>query len=137
MNWRTKKILTDFITVILVVAVMCAMMAGCASIPTAQQCEATKWPTEEALTECIKNAKAEADRQYEREDRRIIEVDKIVGKWNWCKANNLLVLLDARNLSRGEMMKMQRIRGTITHDDIPKRLRLIRVRCVEELRIVQ
>jgi len=137
MDWRTKKILSDFITVVLVVAVMCAMMAGCASIPTAQQCEATKFSTAEALTECIKDAKKEADRQYEREDRRIREVDQIVGRWNWCKHNDLLVYLNAKNLSRYDMMKLQRIKGGITHADIPRRLRLIHVKCISELRIVQ
>ena len=117
-----------------VLAVLLYACYGCAVIPTAQQCEATKFPTEAALTECIKNAKDEADRQYEREDRRTREVDKIVALWNSCKYNDLLVFLNAKNLSRYDLTKLNRVKGQLTHADVPRRLRLIHVKCVDEVR---
>ena len=81
MNWKTMKILSDFITVALVVIVMCAMMAGCASVPTVDECQASRFPTEGQLTECIKDAEAELDRQYELEDRWAREQDI----WQLCE----------------------------------------------------
>ena len=39
MNWKTRKIVTDFITVIVVCVVLVAMMAGCAPLTEQHQYE--------------------------------------------------------------------------------------------------
>jgi hypothetical protein len=127
MNWLRLAIL----------AVILYACVGCAVIPTVEQCAATKFPTEEQLTQCIKDAKEEADRQYEREDRRTKEVDRIVWLYNACEASDKMVFLNARNLSRHDLNKLRRVKGRITHDDVPHRLRASEIKCVDEVRIVE
>ena len=82
MNWQTKKILSDFITVIVVCGVLVFFMSGCASIPTVQECEALPGLTPEQRTECVIEADKEQQRRYEVEDAKNQRLDI----WNLCVA---------------------------------------------------
>ena len=54
---------------------------GCVSIPTVDECQASRFETEAELTQCIIDAEAELDRIYELEDR-------------WARERDIWVLCD-------------------------------------------
>ncbi len=68
--------------------------------------------------------------QYERDDRRSIERDKIAYKLNNCTHSGGILMIDMRNITHGQLVKLDNTR-IHTADNLPKNIRLMDVRCVD------
>ena len=73
------------------------------------------------------------EQKYEREDRATIRRDKIAHVLNYCASSGGILRIDVRNLSRGQLMKMNRIKY-FTAENVPRGLHLIHVQCLSSLR---
>ena len=122
----------------LLIIITLALLAGCAGIPlTHDQCNATKFPTAMEHEQCLRATSDYEQKQYEKEDKRIIRRDKLIVFLNDCDASPRLELLEKRYLrsvlpSKNQIRKARREHGRpYTHDNVSPRARRIDFLCID------
>ena len=129
------------IGIMIVACLFGLILGGCASIPrvTHDQCNATKFPTAHEHELCLEAADAWQTEQDEREDRRLIRMDKLILKLNACQAHKDYMVIEKRHGGfRGclpterEQRKAVREYGyPYTHDNCCKHLSAADFMCVD------
>lgn len=120
------------VATIFVAVLLGLIIGGCAGIPriTHDQCNATKFPTAHEHQLCLDAADAYEQEQHEREDRRLVRLDKMIINLNACAAHDDYGVVEKRHggfrgclpTERAQRRAVQEYGVPYTHDNVCKHL---------------